>query len=244
MILTPALFLALASLAPTVYSQQTVVGLDAVHNATALDGTWSSGSRAVQTGPGFANPANLSFTYPATTGISYSFTGDGFFEVARYRFNGNGSEPTCITGIVNWIHGTYTLNPNGSMTLQPFNDGYQQIQDPCAAVSNFIEEYNNTEIYVQWRIFRDVTAGYKLHLFQYDGAPLAPMFQVSTTPNMLPTQQLRNLPKNNTGETGNGGKLPRSLEERSNGVTDSRSWKAAVMLGSGMTILGLVSLVI
>jgi Chaperone for protein-folding within the ER, fungal len=104
-----------------------------------------------------------------------------------------GSQPTCITGIINWVHGTYALNSNGSITMTPMGDGYQQIQDPCAAVSNFIENYNDTELYQEWRIFIDATFGPKLHLFQFDGFPLAPQFQVSTTPNMLPTQLLRNV---------------------------------------------------
>ena len=93
--------------------------------------------------------------------------------------------------MVNWVHGTYTLNPNGSITAVPLGDGFQQIQDPCAAVSNFIEPYNDTEYYQQWRIFLDAQTGYKLHLFQFDGAPLAPMFLVSTSPNMLPLELLR-----------------------------------------------------
>lgn len=237
MIFTPALML--ASLAPVVYSQ---IVYNAIHNATTIVGTWSSGSKAVQTGPGFANPANASFIYPATTGISYSFTVDGYYEIARYRFNGNGSEPNCITGVMNWAHGTYDLQPNGSITMQPFDDGFQQIQDPCGAVSNFIQDYNDTELYQQWRIFEDPTQGYKLHLFQFDDSPLAPQFQVSTTPNMLPTQQLRNLPSNNTNTNG---VKPRSLEERrSNGVTDTRRWTVVTAVGAGMTILGIASLVL
>ena len=46
MIFTPALCLVLASLAPATYSQD----LTADHNLTSLVGTWSSGSKAVQTG--------------------------------------------------------------------------------------------------------------------------------------------------------------------------------------------------
>lgn len=105
-----------------------------------------------------------------------------------------GSEPTCITGVIVWVHGTYTLNPNGSISMVPLGDGFQQIQDPCAAVSNFIEVYNYTEYYQSWRIFTDPTQGFKLHLFQFDGTPVAPLFQISTTPNMLPTTVLRNVP--------------------------------------------------
>ncbi|TCD59781.1 Reversal of tor2 lethality [Steccherinum ochraceum] len=171
--------------------------LSSGHNLTGLAGTWSSGSRKVVTGAGFANPNNRTFTYPPTAGVSYTFTDSGFFESARYRFNGNGStqsatDPHCITGIMVWIHGTYTLNDNSSMTLNPFPDGYQQVQDPCAAETNFIEQYNDTELYASWQIFQDQNDGYKLHLFNFDGSPVAPLFQVSTTPNMLPTQNLRN----------------------------------------------------
>jgi len=187
--LTPLLGLALASL--PAHGQQIVY--DTIHNATVLTGSWSSGSKAVLTGDGFANPAAQSFKYPRTTGVSYSFSDDGFYEVARYRFNGNGSEPSCITGVIGWVHGTYELLPNGSIVLHPMGDGFQQVQDPCAAISNFIEPYNLTELYQKWRIFQDPqTLEYKLHLFQWDGAPVAPQFRVSDKPNMLPTRLLRN----------------------------------------------------
>ncbi|CAA7261559.1 unnamed protein product [Cyclocybe aegerita] len=195
MIFTTLFAMVLASLAPTVSAQLDANGpirYDLEHNVTTIVGTWSTGSKAVVTGSGFANPAQMTFTYPKTTGVSYSFSDDGFYEIARYRFNGNGSEPTCITGVIGWVHGRYTLNANGSITMTPFEDGYQQIQDPCAAVSNFIESYPYREYYIGWRIFRDPTAGPKLHLFQFDGVPVAPQFLVSTTPNMLPTRNLRN----------------------------------------------------
>ena len=178
------------ALAPLAVSAQEIV-LDAIHNATSIQGTWSSGSQHVQTGPEFANPLNSSFNYPSTAGISYSFTDDGFWEQALYRFEGNASMPNCIKGIVIFQHGKYELNSNGSISLVPFGqDGRIQVQDPCAAVSNVITLYNQTEYMAQWRIFRDPVFGPKLHLFQYDGAPLAPMFQVSALPNMLPTRVL------------------------------------------------------
>lgn len=104
-----------------------------------------------------------------------------------------GTDPHCITGVMNWHHGHYTLEDDGSMTLHPFSDGYQQIQDPCAAESNFIEDYSSNETYTNWRIFTDVTAGPKLHMFAFDGSPLPPQFQISATPNMLPTRALRNV---------------------------------------------------
>jgi len=234
MILTPLIGLVLAALAPFTHAQSNEPILyDAEHNATSIVGTWSSGSRAVQTGPGFANPANLTFTYPRTTGISFSFSADGFYEVARYRFLGNGSHPTCITGVIGWAHGNYDLHANGSIGFRPLGDGYQQIQDPCAAVSNFIEPYNMTEFYRNWRIFQDPTDGYKLHLFGFDGAPLAPQFQVSTTPTMLPSRLLRNVtpPTEIIG-----------LSRRSNGATVSHRWSVSAWSATGAVVIALASL--
>jgi len=173
---------------------------DATHNVTSLLGTWSSGSGAVRTGVGFANPVNFTFTYPNTTGISYSFTTDilsdgsaGYFEEAQYRFTGNGSQPTCIVGVVQWQHGTYTLNSNGSITLNPFAaDGRQQVQDMCAAKSNVIQQFNQTTLFAAWNIVTDPSKGTKLQLYRFDGAPLSPMYLISQTPNMLPTTTLTN----------------------------------------------------
>jgi len=187
--------LLISSLSLRVLAQgdQTPIVYDAIHNATVIYGTWATGAMNVVTGPGFANPANETFSYPLTTGMSYSFTPDGYYEIARYRFNANGSQPSCITGVLNWVHGTYELMPNGSIVCTPFGDGFQQIQDPCAAQSNFIQGYNDTELYQSWRIFQDPVQGYKLHLFQFDNSPLPPQFQVSTQPEMLPTTLLRNV---------------------------------------------------
>jgi hypothetical protein len=153
----------------------------------------------VQTGSGFANPSNTSFIYPNTTGISYSFAaadanGESWYEIARFRFTSNGSQPNCITAVMNWVHGTYALQTNGSIVLTPNGDGYQQIQDPCAATSNFVQNYNDTELLVSgWYLYTDATLGISLQLYSFDGSPLAPQYQVASTPNMLPTQQLRNV---------------------------------------------------
>jgi len=161
-------------------------------STSSFVGTWASGAKNVLTGAGFANPAQLSFSYPKTTGISYSFTSDGFYEISRYRFVSNGTSPNCIIGVVNWVHGTYTELSNGSIVTTPFGDGYQQIQNPCVAQSNFIENYNLTEIYQYWAVNLDPVDGYKLQLYQFDGSPLAPQFLISTSPSMLPTRLLRN----------------------------------------------------
>ncbi|KAH7885070.1 chaperone for protein-folding within the ER, fungal-domain-containing protein [Phlebopus sp. FC_14] len=201
---------------------------DSAHNVTAIYGTWASGSQNVVTGSGFAQPANVSFIYPSTTGLSYSFTTDGFYEIARYRMTGNGSIPNCITGVMNWVHGTYVLQPNGSITMTPFGDGYQQIQDPCAAISNFIENYNDTELYQLWNIYQDPVKGYVLQMYQFDGTPLPPQYLMTTSPNMLPTQPLRNVTPPSTQNaivlTANAGE---------------RTWGAASLTGVFTVISGL-----
>jgi len=172
-----------------------------VTSATLLPGTWSTGSGAVTTGPDFCTPENTTFNYPKNTGVSVSFTSDGYYELARYRFKGNATTHKCITGLLNWHHGTYTVDQTvNSITLTPFGDGYQQIQNTCEAITNFIENYNMTEFYKEYQIFQDPVDGYKLHLYDSGGAPYAPMFYRSATPVMLPTRSLRNV----SGPVGSG----------------------------------------
>ncbi|KAJ7768760.1 chaperone for protein-folding within the ER, fungal-domain-containing protein, partial [Mycena olivaceomarginata] len=162
------------------------------HNTTSIVGTWSSGTQKVVTGPGFADPEEETFVYPNATGVGYSFSDDGWYELARFRYIANGSHPECIIATVVWAHGNYELTDNGSIILTPIGDGYQQVQSPCTGNSNFMQNYNVTEVYMAWRIFTDVTFGPKLHLFQFDGSAVAPLFRLSDQPNMLPKQKLRN----------------------------------------------------
>lgn len=128
--------------------------------------------------------------------------------------------------------------------MVPLGDGFQQIQDPCAAVSNFVEPYNITETYVQWRIFQDATTGYKLHLFQFDGAPLAPQFQISPSPNMLPTQLLRNVTAPTTTPEGNGNGVKTRSALKTNSAVEKRSWTTAATGGAVMVVMGIASLVL
>lgn len=119
--LTPLLALALASL--PAQGQQIVY--DAIHNATGISGTWSSGSKAVLTGAvrgpyhmlnpvvanhvaGFCESSEPIIQLPqdhwsivfivsandldsAQALMRLASTDDGFYEIARYRFNGNGA---------------------------------------------------------------------------------------------------------------------------------------------------------
>jgi len=54
-----------------------------------LTGTWTTKSWKVFTGPGFYDPVNEKFIEPPLTGISYSFTSDGWYEEAYYRAQSN-----------------------------------------------------------------------------------------------------------------------------------------------------------
>ena len=125
--------------------------------------------------------------------------------------------------------------PNGSIVMTPNGDGYQQIQDPCAAVSNFVENYNLTELYQSWQIFQDPVDGYKLHLFQFDGSPVAPQFQVSVTPIMLPTTKLRNV----TAPVTPGGVQTRKREVEASGSVSR--WSVGRVMSVGTILLGAVA---
>jgi len=154
-------------------------------------GTWASGSRNVQTGPNFVNPIAYTFNYPKTTGISYSFTQDGYFEEALYRFTTNATNPGCVQGAIIWQHGKFEISNNGSLILHPYpEDGRIQVQDRCAASSSYIAQFNQTTLFKTFQIFTDPVDGLKLHIFRWDGAPFPPMFLVANPPNMLPTRSL------------------------------------------------------
>jgi hypothetical protein len=150
------------------------------------------------------------------------------------------------------VHGKYTLNANGSIWMRPFGDGidnfgdgFQQVQDPCAAVSNFIESYNETEYYKGWRIFNDPSAGPKLHLFQFDGSPVAPQFLVSKTPSMLPTRLLRNSSYVFVSRRGLEGEEVEDLERRESGADAVRGPRVIAVLGAaGLVVLTAASMMI
>jgi len=182
-------FLSLFAIPAAVFAQQ---DFTTANNVSSISGTWSSGNGAVETGENFANPVNFTFNVPATTGISFSFTDDGYFEEARYQFNSNGTEPHCIQAYMIFQHGTYTFNPNGSISTMPIAaDGRIQVQDPCAYTTTVMTYYNEPGLYRNWAIVNDYNHGQlKLTLYGFDGAPLTPMFLKYNPPAMWPTIQL------------------------------------------------------
>lgn len=47
-----------------------------------------------------------------------------------------------------WQHGTYTINTNGSLSLTPFAvDGRQLLSEPCQADTSTYTRYNQSETF-------------------------------------------------------------------------------------------------
>lgn len=59
-------------------------------------GTWSTKSNKTLTGPGFYDPVGDNLIEPSKTGISYSFTDDGYYEEAYYRAVANRAFPLSL----------------------------------------------------------------------------------------------------------------------------------------------------
>ncbi|RAL66303.1 hypothetical protein DID88_005973 [Monilinia fructigena] len=140
-------------------------------NVDELVGTWSTKSAAVLTGPGFYNPVNDSLLEPTHTGISYSFTADGYYEEAYYRAISNPAKPSF---------------------LSPFSvDGRQLESAPCAASHATYTRYNQSETMQKYQVYTDpYTKLTRLDLYQFDGTPVNPMFLAYSPALMLPTETL------------------------------------------------------
>ncbi|EJD36341.1 hypothetical protein AURDEDRAFT_74308 [Auricularia subglabra TFB-10046 SS5] len=158
----------LALAATLALAQDEVIQYNAEHNATSLIGTWSSGAGLVQTGPNFCNPKEKTFNPPKVGGISYSFSADGFFEQAEYRYGANPARPACPNVTMLFQHGSYELFPNGSIILNPIAaDGLVQTQTPCGGKTSTLQQFSAQILFKNWRIFYDPpSGGYHLHLFR------------------------------------------------------------------------------
>ncbi|KAL8997575.1 MAG: hypothetical protein Q9169_003193 [Polycauliona sp. 2 TL-2023] len=170
-----------------------------------LTGTWTTKSRKVFTGPvgalpgtplydrrGFYDPVNEKMFEPSLTGFSYSFTDDGFYEVAYYRAGSNPAQPGCPKGTIQWQHGKYSKASNGSLVLNPFAvDGRQLSSDPCAYSNSVYTRYHQQEIFKHYEVFPNpFDKAQRLNLYGWDGAPMNPMYLAYKPPQMLPTQTL------------------------------------------------------
>ncbi|KAF2035120.1 hypothetical protein EK21DRAFT_96901 [Setomelanomma holmii] len=191
---------------------------------TDLVGTWSSKSNSTLTGDGFYDPVNEKFTEPKHTGISYSFTADGFYESAYYRAIANPVSPKCPKGIIQWQHGSFEKLANGSLVLKPIKvDGRQLYSDPCQYKNAIYTRYNTTDHFKQYTVAMD---GYRktvqrLDLYGQDGAPLMPLYLAYSPPKMLPTTTLNPL----VTETAKAGKVKRGDMPLSYGTQLNRNTK-------------------
>ncbi|KAF4630559.1 hypothetical protein G7Y89_g7576 [Cudoniella acicularis] len=188
-----------------------IAGAFLAGSSSAIDaqlvGTWSTKSAKVLTGPGFYNPVNDSFIEPSHTGISYSFTADGFYEEAYYRAVSNPTDPSCPQAILQFQHGTVVENSDLSLSFTPFAvDGRQLQSNPCVSASTATyTRYNQSETMSvsfvlnpfkqlvidelqKWQVYTDpYTKMTRLDLYQFDGTPMNPMFLAYSPPLMLPT---------------------------------------------------------
>lgn len=162
-------------------------------SGATIVGTWTSKSNAVFTGPGFYDPVDELLIEPALTGISYSFTEDGFFEEALYQVTPNSQNHSCATAALIFQHGTYKVASSGKLTLTPFAvDGRQLLSEPCSdnGVSTY-SRYNQTEIFKGFSIYVDSYHGrYRLNLVESNGEYLRPLYLAYRPPQMLPTMTL------------------------------------------------------
>ncbi|KAI3626921.1 ROT1 [Malassezia furfur] len=149
---------------------------------TGLEGTWSTGSGAVETGQKYFNIVNDTFTVPPLTGQAYSFqprtASTGYYEELIYKFNTSIPQPGCYIAVLLWQHGNYTINKNNSITMTPFApDGRQQVEE-------FMQRYEITT-YLHYN-----QPTYKLQLYDFDGSMKPSMYLKYRPAAMYPTMPL------------------------------------------------------
>ncbi|KTW26161.1 hypothetical protein T552_04198 [Pneumocystis carinii B80] len=157
-----------------------------------LAGTWTSKSKSVFTGSGFYDHVRDVMFPPKLTGVSYSFTDDGYFEESLYRVSSNPTTPECSVAVMQWQHGSYQKLDNGSLLLIPIpSDGRQIFSDPCASLTSRYTRFSVKELIIKYEvIFDPYYKEYKLLLYQFDGTPVQPLYFVHYPPRMLPTTTL------------------------------------------------------
>ncbi|KAF3037685.1 Reversal of tor2 lethality [Didymella heteroderae] len=217
----------------------------AVMHAQAQDfsdlvGTWSSKSNSTFTGDGFYNPVDDHFTEPKHPGISYSFSADGYFEESYYRAVANPANPKCPTGIIQWQHGKFVKNTDGSLKLSPIKvDGRQMYSDPCAYKNSVYTRYNATEQFQRYEVrIDDYHKIKRLNLYKHDGSPLMPLYIAYTTPKMLPTTTLNPLVTATATAKAKRG-LPVDHEvfmRKSGNMADNVFWAGVLASGAGAVL--------
>lgn len=183
-----------------------------------LVGTWTTKSNMVFTGPGFYDPIDELLIEPPIPGRSYSFTEDGYYELAYYIVSPNAKDHSCPKAVLQWEHGSYEVTSDEKIVLTPITvDGRQLLSDPCSdkGISTY-SRYSTNTTFSQYSIYVDSYNGkYRLQLYDTDGSPINALWLAYRPPMMLPTVTL-NPTETTSGATSTSvsKKIKRSLENR------------------------------
>ncbi|KAI6808986.1 hypothetical protein KC340_g18299 [Hortaea werneckii] len=197
-------------------------------------GTWSTKSNKTTTGPDFYDPINEELIEPSRTGISYSFTADGWYEVAYYRAIPNPRDPKCPSAIMQWQHGNWVMNTTGSLELTPIAvDGRQLMSSPCDYDDAVYTRYNQSETFQRYSVYVDPYHNVlRLDLFQFDGEQMQPMYLRMKPPQMLPTSTL-NPTSATASATGSSSNNDNKLKKRSaRGLDENPFQNPSLKLGT------------
>ncbi|EEQ36844.1 hypothetical protein EJF18_10997 [Clavispora lusitaniae] len=218
----------------------------AAPNMEELEGTWTSKSNTVFTGPGLYDPVDELLIEPALPGISYSFTKDGHYEEALYRIKSNPQNHSCPIASLTFQHGTYEILSNGSVVLTPIAvDGRQLLSDPCgysAEKAKYVRYVQPTWFEKYQVSINSYHGRYMLQIYQFDGSPMQPLYLAYKPPMMLPTTALNPTDKASETSSSLSRKVKRSLENqyRTNAVKKFSSekfdkfwWMSVGVLGVG-----------
>lgn len=190
-----------------------------------LEGTWTSKSNTVFTGPGLYDPVDELLIEPDLPGISYSFTADGHYEEALYRITSNPVNHSCPIASLTYQHGTYEILTNGSVILTPIAvDGRQLLSDPCGISGVSFDKHATNSIYSRYvqktwfktyQVYVDPYHGrYRLQIYQFDGSPMQPLYLTYRPPLMLPTYALNPTDKASETKSTLRKRIKRSLENQ------------------------------
>src|SRR5271167_591766 len=162
-------------------------------------------------------------------------------------------DPNCPSAVLQFQHGTYVENADGSLILTPFAvDGRQLTSDPCTSSNSIYERYNQTETFQKYQVYKDAYHGVmRLDLYTFDGSPMNPMYIAFSPPLMLPTQTM-NPTATATGATAASGAAKRDVDGEELEVPfnknakhirreNQRDWLDATWVwwvGLGMTVFG------
>lgn len=167
-----------------------------------IEGTWASGAGNVLTGQNekgvaFFNPMRRHFAIPPTAGYSYSFTKDGFFEMAQFTYNTNPSHVDCFTASLVWQHGTYKYDGT-NIKMSPYKgDGAIQTMGKCLDPQVQMDYYAEEDLGANVTVYTDNDivfypneSMYVLQMHAHNGKPLPRMYLRYRPPRMMPTRSI------------------------------------------------------